>query len=155
MSAGGNALPHLTPVREIGPTAQLPVVRDPLIGRAGELAALAALLVRPDVGMVTLTGPGGTGKTRLALRAAADVAGHFADGVAFVPLAPIVDPGLVIPTVAQAERLRDSGGGALADRLGDFLRSRQLLLLLDNVFTKLDVTTRTAAVRFATEHGLL
>ena len=145
MVASGKSVPHLASVRDVSPTAQLPIARDPLIGREVELAALAALLMRPDVGLVTLTGPGGTGKTRLALRAA-DAANAFADGVAFIPLAPIVDPALVIPTIAQALGLRDGAGGSLADRLCDYLRPRHLLLVLDNVEQVADAAPALAAL---------
>ena len=110
----------------------LPVLRDPLVGRAAELAQVEALLLRQDVGLLTLTGPGGTGKTRLALQAAADLLDRFEDGVAFVALAPIREPDLVLPTVAAALGVRDAGARPLRDLVLDHLRSRRLLLLLDN-----------------------
>jgi class 3 adenylate cyclase len=116
-----DALPH-----------NLPVLRDPLVGRAAELAQVEALLLRQDVGLLTLTGPGGTGKTRLALQAAADLLDRFEDGVVFAPLAPIREPDLVLPTVAAALGVRDTGGRPLRDLVLDHLRHRRLLLLLDN-----------------------
>jgi predicted ATPase/class 3 adenylate cyclase/DNA-binding CsgD family transcriptional regulator len=110
----------------------LPVLRDPLVGRAAELAQVEELLLRQDVGLVTLTGAGGTGKTRLALQAAADLLDRFEDGLAFVALAPIREPDLVLPTVAAALGVRDAGARPLRDLVLDHVRHRQLLLLLDN-----------------------
>jgi len=82
--------------------------------------------------MVTLTGPGGTGKTRLGLQLAAELLDHFADGAFFVSLAPISDPALVTATIAQALAVRERAGETLDETLADFLRERQIVLLLDN-----------------------
>ena len=120
------------PGRAIRPPHNLPVRHMPLINRRQEIAALPALLQRPDVGLVTLTGPGGIGKTRLALRVAADLLGDFEDGVYFVELVPIRDPVLVVPTIAQALGVRDEGERPLLDSLKERLRARQMLLVLDN-----------------------
>ncbi len=114
------------------PTTALPIPATPFIGREEEAAALQNLLQRPGVRLITLTGAGGTGKTRLALQVAADQLAHFPDGVFFVNLAPIRDPQLVVPTIARALHVREAGGQALLDTLKDFLREKELLLLLDN-----------------------
>ncbi len=110
----------------------LPVQPTPFIGRAQEVAAVAALLCREDVRLLTLTGPGGTGKTRLGLQVAAELSEVFPDGVFFVNLAPLSDPAFVLPAIAQVLDVKEMGGYALLDLLQVFLREKQLLLLLDN-----------------------
>jgi predicted ATPase/DNA-binding CsgD family transcriptional regulator len=109
-----------------------PAWRDALIGRDRELMQVAALLARDDVGLVTLTGAGGSGKTRLALAVADDLVSHFADGICFVPLAQIANAALVESEVGQMLGVRESGGRSLAESLKDHLREKQLLLILDN-----------------------
>ncbi len=113
-------------------SASLPAPLTSFVGRAREIAAVADLLHREDVRLVALTGPGGVGKTRLAQRVAAELADNFADGAAWVDLAPLADPNLVAPTVAQALGVREAGDRSLYERLADALRDRALLLVLDN-----------------------
>ena len=110
----------------------LPAPLTLFVGRAREIPAIQALLLNDDVRLITLTGPGGVGKTRLALQVARDVATEFLDGAVFVPLAAVGDPDLVPSTVAKAVGLQDGDGESLAARLMAALRDRQLLLILDN-----------------------
>jgi predicted ATPase/class 3 adenylate cyclase len=110
----------------------LPRQPTPFLGREQEVEALAHQLRRDEVQLITLTGPGGTGKTRLALQAAAELLDVFPDGVYFVPLAPLTDPALVPSAIGSALGLRDEGAQSLPERLSAYCATRRLLLVLDN-----------------------
>jgi non-specific serine/threonine protein kinase len=112
--------------------SNFPTPLTPLVGRERESAVGAALLLRPDVRLLTLTGPGGVGKTRLAIQVAAEAAHAFPDGVWFVPLDSLRESGLVVPAIAQALGLREMGGRPLRERLIGYLSERRLLVVLDN-----------------------
>jgi non-specific serine/threonine protein kinase len=110
----------------------LPIPPTPLLGREREIAALEDLLLREEVRLLTLTGPAGVGKTRLALEVAARLAGAFAAGACLSELAPVRDPDLVPSSIAQALGVRETQGRPLRESLIDYLREKRLLLLLDN-----------------------
>ena len=116
-----------------GRPGNLPPQIHPLIGRAQEEAALARLLGRPAPQLVTLTGPAGAGKTRLALQVAAGRLADFADGAWFVALGSVTEPDLVAPAIGRALGLREDGSAPLLERLQAYLADRQLLLVLDNL----------------------
>jgi predicted ATPase/DNA-binding CsgD family transcriptional regulator len=122
----------------------LPAQLTPLIGRKQEVASVCTLLRHPEVRLVTLTGPGGVGKTRLGLEVAADLLDDFADGVCFVPLAPISDPDLVVPAFAQTLGIKEAGEQPEADLLQAYLQDKHLLLLLDNFEQVLPAAPRLA-----------
>jgi predicted ATPase/class 3 adenylate cyclase len=126
---GDNAFP---PLRTLNQT-NLPVQPTPFLGRQLELAEVLGIARRDDVRMLTLTGPGGSGKTRLALQAAAELIDEHRDGVWFVSAAALTDPGLLIGTIARALGLREDSGETSEQALDRHLQAKQALLVIDNV----------------------
>ncbi len=110
----------------------LPVQPTPLIGREREITSAQQLLLREDVRLLTLTGPGGSGKTRLGLHVAAELSEHFTDGTYFVNLAPISDAQLVVLTIAQTLGVKEIPTRSMVEQLQAFLQEKLLLLVLDN-----------------------
>ena len=125
---GEREFPPLRAPRE----TNLPVPATPFVGRETELEEVVELLRRDDIRLLTLVGSGGTGKTRLALQAAAEVADDFSGGVWWVPLAPLRDPQLLLPTVAAALGITDGASDGIAAAVTGALARSRTLLLLDN-----------------------
>ncbi len=133
-------------------TCNVPTPLTSLIGREQEVAAAYDLLLRPEVRLVTLTGPGGVGKTHLSLQIASDLFNDLTGGVCFIPLATISDPDLVVPTIAHELGVKEIGDQALLDLLKAYLRDKQLLLLLDNFEQVLVAAPRLAELLSACPH---
>lgn len=124
---------HFAPLKTLEARPHnLPVQSTPLLGREREVEAISSLLRRSDVRLVTLTGPGGIGKTRLSVQVAAEMLDAFPDGVWNVRLSRLSDPTLVVPTIATTLDLKESGATPLADVLRGHLRDKQMMLVLDN-----------------------
>jgi predicted ATPase len=123
---------QFAPLRTLHRT-NLPVPATPFVGREEELAAVRGLLREPEVRLVVLTGPGGTGKTRLALQAAAEASGDFPDGIFWIPLAPLRDPTLVLPAIAETLSVAQDPTGVPVDDLARGLAGLRLLVFVDNV----------------------
>jgi predicted ATPase/DNA-binding SARP family transcriptional activator len=125
-------------------SSRLPAPASPLIGRAKEVLAIRTLMLSPDARLLTLCGAGGSGKTRLALQAAWDMRDSFADGVVFVPLAPLQQSDLVIDAIAQACGLQELRAVSLAEAVRAYLHDKQVLLVLDNFEHLLSAATSIA-----------
>jgi len=137
---GDVEFPHLKTLYQ----TNLPVPATPFVGRDRELAEASELLVRDDVRLVTFSGPGGTGKTRLALQAAAAAAESYPEGIWWVPLAPLANPSLVLPTAGEVL-------GAKGD-LAREIDAKRLLLLLDNFEHVIDAAREVGALVGACRH---
>jgi predicted ATPase/class 3 adenylate cyclase len=133
----------------------LPVPATPFLGRERELSEVVELLTTDGTRLLTLTGPGGTGKTRLALQAAAEASESFPDGVFWVPLAPLRDPDLVLPSLARALAVSEEPDTPLEETLVAHLWGRSQLLLLDNVEHLLPAAAEHVAALRATNGSCL
>ncbi|MFL5761458.1 MAG: ATP-binding protein [Thermomicrobiales bacterium] len=122
--------PLLTADQDVA--GNLPRALTSLIGREAEIAAAGAMLRRDDVRLVTFTGPGGVGKTQLALAVTRALNDAFVNGVVFVPLAPLSEPSFVVSAIAQELNIRDHGSRSAIDAIRSAIGDRELLLLLDN-----------------------
>jgi predicted ATPase len=124
---------HFSPIRSVSAFPHnLPIQLTSFVGRERELSQIRHHLLRSTVRLLTLTGPAGTGKTRLALQVAEATLSEFANGVYFVALARVSAPDLLTSTIAEAVRIREVAGQRLGDTVKDALQSQQLLLILDN-----------------------
>ncbi len=145
--AGDGLEADFPPLRSAGGRPNnLPAEVKTFVGRREELAGLCELLVQPDVRAVTVTGTGGTGKTRLALRAAKALLDPFRDGVFFIPLTPLVSPELVMPAVAGVLNVQRSADLTLVDSIVTHLGGKELLLVLDNFEHVLPAAEDVAAI---------
>ena len=121
---------HFPPLRSIGARLDnLPAPATPFVGREAEVARLTAELQRPDLRLLTLTGPGGVGKTRLALQVAAHLRAAFEEGILLVALSSIRDPGLVLPTIGHILNIQEVRPGGVRETITEFLRGKEVLLV--------------------------
>ena len=130
----------------------LPGELTSFIGREVEMLQTAWLLSQDDVRLVTLTGPGGAGKTRLSLRVAGELHDVFPDGIFFVPLATVSDPQMIVPAIARTLGIRDVPGQSTDDRLTGYLRQRRLLLVLDNAEHLIDAAPDIVSLLETSRH---
>jgi predicted ATPase/transcriptional regulator with XRE-family HTH domain len=134
----GTAPGYAPPPKPTPPSINLPTAPTPLVGRQPELTALGQLLHDPQCRLLTITGTGGIGKTRLAIEAARSNQDIFADGACFVPLAPLSSPAFIVPTIADALNFNFQGHIEPRIQLLNYLRAKRMLLVLDNVEHLLD-----------------
>jgi class 3 adenylate cyclase len=145
--AAGDLTAEFPPLKSIeGYPNNLPLQSTPFIGRGKQVADVQERLLRPDVRVLTLTGPGGIGKTRLAMQAAEETLADFSDGVFFVNLTPVVDAGLVPATIAHTLGLQETGGELIGDTLKEYLRDKQILLVLDNLEQVIEAASDVAGL---------
>jgi non-specific serine/threonine protein kinase len=150
----------LVPRSDRDSAARLPTALNSLIGREQEVATVSALLCDPFVRLVTLTGPGGVGKTRLALQVATELADSpaldpgqaFTDGIVFIDLAAIRDAALVVPAIAQTLGLRADGRHPTTAIVTSYLRAQELLLVLDNFEQVVEASPRVTDLLQACSH---
>jgi predicted ATPase/class 3 adenylate cyclase len=148
--AGPGLAAEFPPLKSLGALTSLPEPPTPLVGRDGDLEQVRAVISRPGMRLVTLTGTGGVGKTRLALAAAASLGGAFPDGVFFVALAAVRDAGVMWKAIAE---VLDSGGGE-PGAVSDYLSDRQALLVLDNL-EQLDGAAEVVAALLVAAPGVV
>ncbi len=134
------------------PPHNLPVQPTPFIGREREVTAVQQFLLREDVRLLTLTGPGGSGKTRLSLHVAAELSDHFTDGIFFVNSAPISEAELVVPTIAQTLGVKEIPARSMVEQLQAFLQEKQVLLLLDNFEQVVSAASRLSDLLASCSH---
>jgi predicted ATPase/class 3 adenylate cyclase len=137
--------PEFPPLKTMDNQANnLPRQATALIGREREVEQVCTLVSRPDVALITLTGPGGTGKTRLGLQAAAELLENFSGGVWFVDLAPLTDDSMVFPAIAGVLEVKESAGHSLTDALRHYLSEKRVLLVLDNFEHVISASTQVS-----------
>jgi predicted ATPase/class 3 adenylate cyclase len=127
----------------------LPAQTTQFIGRVEELAKINEIIKKPEIRLLTLTGPGGTGKTRLSQEAAGEMLEDYPDGIYFIPLAPISDPDLVPTSIARTIGVREGGGLPPLENLKAYLRDKHMLLILDNFEQVMDAASATSELLLA------